>query len=164
MHMTTSSPARRDQPWSLQRPQSMYEPASDAQSKGLSDGDDKASKESSNSSGGGTSVAASVAVDYTHVDNEASVANGVSLSGSGHVEVHATARAQPAHEPREHRRGGVDAGQDVDEGDADLDRRTVGFAGDALQPDEALHDRVVARELGVAAVLAEARDRAHDQA
>jgi hypothetical protein len=57
----------------------------------------------------------------------------------------------------------MDAREHVDERHADLDRRTVGLAGDALQPDEALHHRIVARELGVAAVLAEARDRAHDQ-
>jgi len=76
--------------FALSRTDTKQTPTSDPQSKGLEKGDDKSSKESSNKSGGSTSVAASVAVNIARADNEASVASGVSLGASGHVEVQAS--------------------------------------------------------------------------
>ena len=46
---------------------------------------------------------------------------------------------------------GEEAGDDVDEGDADLLRLAVGLAGDAHQPAERLDQQVVARQRGAGA-------------
>ena len=59
---------------------------------------------------------------------------------------------------------GVEAGDHVDEGDADLERLAVGLAGDAHQPAEGLDEEVVARQLGAGAAAAEAGDRSSRRA
>ncbi len=55
-------------------------------------------------------------------------------------------------------------GEDVDEGDTDLEWLAVGFAGDAHQPAQGLDQEVVAGQLGAGALAAEAGDRAVDEA
>ncbi len=62
------------------------------------------------------------------------------------------------------RRDRVDAGENVGEGDADLLRLAVGFAGQVHHPAHALDDEVVAGARRVGAVVAEAGDRAIDEA
>ena len=58
----------------------------------------------------------------------------------------------------------IEAGENVGEGDADLLRLAVGRAGDRHQPGHALDDEVVAGARCVRPVLAEAGDRAIDEA
>jgi hypothetical protein len=58
---------------------------------------------------------------------------------------------------------GVEAGDHVDEGDADLQRLAVGLAGDAHQPAQRLHEQVVSRQLSPRAAAAEAGDGAVDE-
>jgi hypothetical protein len=73
-------------------------PASDAQSGGLSEANSKSSGESgqSASEGGGTSVAASVAVNFLETHNTASVAPGVSINATGALDVAAVAAVDAA--------------------------------------------------------------------
>src|SRR6185503_19813190 len=73
-------------------------PASDAQSGGLSEANSKSSGESgqSASEGGGTSVAASVAVNFLETHNTASVAPGVSINATGALDVAAISAVDAA--------------------------------------------------------------------
>ena len=84
------------------------------------------------------------------------------------VDVLALAGAVAVRERGQHADGGVQAGEDVGQRDADLLRArallAVGAAGDAHQPAHALDQEVVAGALRVRAGLAEAGDRAVDQA
>ena len=60
--------------------------------------------------------------------------------------------------------GGIDAGENVGHGDADLLRLAVRLSGDAHQAGHALDDEVIAGAMRIGAGLAEAGDRAIDQA
>jgi hypothetical protein len=60
--------------------------------------------------------------------------------------------------------GGIDAGENVGHGDADLLRLAVRLSGDAHQPGHALDDEVIAGAMRIGAGLAEAGDGAVDQA
>ena len=55
-------------------------------------------------------------------------------------------------------------GDDVGDRDAEPERRAIGVAGDAHQPALGLHHRVVSRLVPPRPGLAEARDRAVDDA
>jgi len=57
---------------------------------------------------------------------------------------------------------GVQAGRDVGDGDADLDRRAILVARDAHQPAHGRHHDVVTGAIAVRARLSEARDRGVD--
>ncbi len=84
------------------------------------------------------------------------------------VDVLARAGAVAVRERGQHADGGVQAGEDVGERDAHLLRPgplfALGAAGDAHQPAHALDQEVVAGALRVRAGLAEAGDRAVDEA
>ena len=82
----------------------------------------------------------------------------------GHVDMAAVARRLAAAQRREDRSRGIDAGEDVGEGDADLLRLAVGLAGQVHDPAHALDHEVIAGAGGIGAVLAEAGDRAIDEA
>ena len=70
-------------------------------------------------------------------------------------------------ECRQHANRGVQAGENIGKGDADLDGAgallAVGLAGQAHQPAEALDHKVITCSLGVGPVLPEASDGAVDQ-
>ena len=73
-----------------------------------------------------------------------------------------TAALRPRHEGGEHGDGCVERGDDVDDRNARL-RRRLGRPGDAHQPADRLHERVVAGQVA-ARSLAEAADLAVDDA
>ncbi|MNZ90042.1 hypothetical protein D3C78_1089920 [compost metagenome] len=85
-----------------------------------------------------------------------------------HVDVLALARAVAGIQRRQHGVAGVHAGEYIDHGHTGSQRAaagfTVGMAGDAHQAAHGLDHEVVARALGIGAVLAEAGDGAVDQA
>ena len=60
--------------------------------------------------------------------------------------------------------GGIEAGEDIGDGDARFRRRPVGVAGEVHGPAHALNLEIVAGPGGVRPVLAEAADRADDEA
>src|SRR5206468_7172686 len=81
----------------------------------------------------------------------------------GHVDMRALPAALAPIEGGEDRDAGVEAGEEVDDRNADAHRPAAGLAvrkaGDAHQPAHALDDIVVAGTVGVGAVLPEAGDR-----
>jgi hypothetical protein len=66
-------------------------------------------------------------------------------------------------EAGEHRRGGVQAGEHVGDGHADLAGRPLGGAGDTHQPAQCLDGEVVAGEVAQRAGAAEAGDATDDE-
>ena len=81
----------------------------------------------------------------------------------GHVDMAAGPGRLAAAQGREDRVGGVEAGEDVGEGDAGLLRLAVRIAGQVHDPAHALDDEVIAGACGIGAGLAEAGDRAIDE-
>src|SRR3546814_6554911 len=64
---------------------------------------------------------------------------------------------------RQDSRRGIDASEDVGEGDADLLRFALGIAGQVHDPAHTLDHEIVAGAGGIGAVLAETGDRAIDE-
>ncbi len=81
----------------------------------------------------------------------------------GEVDVLPAAAPLALGEGGEHRGGGVHAGEEVRERDADLHRRAVRLSRDAHEPADGLDEEVVAGAIAVRTALAEAADGAVDE-
>ena len=80
-----------------------------------------------------------------------------------HIDMLAGAGAPGMHHSGQDGGGGVGAGQNIDQCDADFHRHAVGLAGDTHQAAHALDHEIIAGATGIRPMLSKAGDRAIDQ-